>query len=96
MRDAKLTQIFEGTNQIQHLAISRHLAKGTRAAAGVAQKRQDTAPPPPPVTIQTAVAARRDATAWRRPVTRRRLHGRLRTPVRETTRKHPRASVTVW
>lgn len=29
MREAKVMQIFEGTNQIQRLVISRHLAKGT-------------------------------------------------------------------
>ncbi|MGW6457212.1 acyl-CoA dehydrogenase family protein [Streptomyces sp. NPDC055078] len=30
MREAKVTQIFEGTNQIQRLVISRHLARGVR------------------------------------------------------------------
>jgi alkylation response protein AidB-like acyl-CoA dehydrogenase len=28
MHEAKITQIFEGTNQIQRLVISRHLAAG--------------------------------------------------------------------
>jgi len=28
MRDAKLAQIFEGTNQIQRMVISRHLLDG--------------------------------------------------------------------
>ena len=28
MRDAKITQIYEGTNQIQKLVISRELLKG--------------------------------------------------------------------
>jgi alkylation response protein AidB-like acyl-CoA dehydrogenase len=28
MREAKVTQIFEGTNQIQRLVISRNLLKG--------------------------------------------------------------------
>ncbi len=28
MREAKVMQIFEGTNQIQRLVISRHLARG--------------------------------------------------------------------
>jgi alkylation response protein AidB-like acyl-CoA dehydrogenase len=27
MREAKVTQIFEGTNQIQRLVISRHLLR---------------------------------------------------------------------
>jgi acyl-CoA dehydrogenase len=27
MRDAKVTQIFEGTNQIQRLVIARHILK---------------------------------------------------------------------
>jgi len=27
MRDAKITQIYEGTNQIQRLVIARHLIK---------------------------------------------------------------------
>jgi hypothetical protein len=30
MREAKVMQIFEGTNQIQRLVISRHLAKASR------------------------------------------------------------------
>ena len=32
MREAKVLQIVEGTNQIQRLVIGRHLAKGVRAA----------------------------------------------------------------
>jgi len=28
MREAKVMQIFEGTNQIQRLVIARHLARG--------------------------------------------------------------------
>jgi len=28
MRDAKITQIYEGTNQVQRMVISRHLLKG--------------------------------------------------------------------
>jgi len=28
MRDAKITQIYEGTNQIQRLVMARHLLKG--------------------------------------------------------------------
>ncbi|WP_367916768.1 acyl-CoA dehydrogenase family protein [Leadbetterella sp. DM7] len=35
MREAKVMQIFEGTNQIQRLVISRHLAR-TRARTLVA------------------------------------------------------------
>ncbi len=31
MREAKVMQIFEGTNQIQRVVISRHLARGGRA-----------------------------------------------------------------
>jgi len=30
MRDAKITQIYEGTNQIQQLIIARHLIKEYR------------------------------------------------------------------
>ena len=30
MREAKVMQIFEGTNQIQRLVISRHLASGPK------------------------------------------------------------------
>jgi alkylation response protein AidB-like acyl-CoA dehydrogenase len=33
MREAKIMQIFEGTNQIQRMVISRHLAKGAGAGA---------------------------------------------------------------
>jgi alkylation response protein AidB-like acyl-CoA dehydrogenase len=28
MRDAKITQIYEGTNQIQRVVIARHILKG--------------------------------------------------------------------
>ncbi len=35
MRDAKVTQIYEGTNEIQRVVIARHLAGGAQ-------------PPPPP------------------------------------------------
>jgi alkylation response protein AidB-like acyl-CoA dehydrogenase len=28
MRDAKITQIYEGTNQIQRIVMARHLLKG--------------------------------------------------------------------
>ncbi|MDQ0287763.1 alkylation response protein AidB-like acyl-CoA dehydrogenase, partial [Desulfofundulus luciae] len=28
MRDAKITQIYEGTNQIQRLVIAKHLLRG--------------------------------------------------------------------
>jgi alkylation response protein AidB-like acyl-CoA dehydrogenase len=28
MREAKVMQIFEGTNQIQRMVIARHLARG--------------------------------------------------------------------
>jgi alkylation response protein AidB-like acyl-CoA dehydrogenase len=28
MRDAKITQIYEGTNQIQRVVMARHLLKG--------------------------------------------------------------------
>ena len=30
MRDAKITEIYEGTSEIQRLVISNHLAKGAR------------------------------------------------------------------
>ncbi len=35
MREAKVTQIFEGTNQIQRLVIARHLLKGLRVDPAV-------------------------------------------------------------
>lgn len=35
MREAKVMQIFEGTNQIQRVVISRDLAKGTRARLSI-------------------------------------------------------------
>ena len=28
MRDAKITQIYEGTNQVQRIVMARHLLKG--------------------------------------------------------------------
>ena len=34
MRDAKITQIYEGTNQIQRLVIARELLRENRAALG--------------------------------------------------------------
>jgi alkylation response protein AidB-like acyl-CoA dehydrogenase len=33
MRDAKITQIYEGTNQIQRLVIAREMLRETRASA---------------------------------------------------------------
>jgi alkylation response protein AidB-like acyl-CoA dehydrogenase len=38
MRDAKITQIYEGTNEIQRLVIAREMLKETRASllAGIA------------------------------------------------------------
>jgi alkylation response protein AidB-like acyl-CoA dehydrogenase len=33
MREAKVMQIFEGTNQIQRMVISRHLARAAAPAA---------------------------------------------------------------
>jgi alkylation response protein AidB-like acyl-CoA dehydrogenase len=33
MRDAKVTQIYEGTNEIQHIVIARHLAGAARRAS---------------------------------------------------------------
>jgi alkylation response protein AidB-like acyl-CoA dehydrogenase len=32
MRDAKITQIYEGTNQVQRIVIARQLLKGVQAA----------------------------------------------------------------
>jgi alkylation response protein AidB-like acyl-CoA dehydrogenase len=29
MRDAKITQIYEGTNQVQRIVLARELLKGT-------------------------------------------------------------------
>jgi hypothetical protein len=34
MREAKVMQIFEGTNQIQRMVIGKHLAKESAATAG--------------------------------------------------------------
>jgi alkylation response protein AidB-like acyl-CoA dehydrogenase len=39
MREAKVTQIFEGTNQIQRLVISRALAKGNRGTISTDTRR---------------------------------------------------------
>jgi alkylation response protein AidB-like acyl-CoA dehydrogenase len=33
MRDAKITQIYEGTNQIQRLVIAREMVREQRASA---------------------------------------------------------------
>jgi hypothetical protein len=33
MRDAKITQIYEGTNQVQRLVVARNLVKETNALA---------------------------------------------------------------
>jgi Acyl-CoA dehydrogenase, C-terminal domain len=33
MRDAKITQIYEGTNQVQRMVVARHLVKETAALA---------------------------------------------------------------
>jgi len=35
MREAKVMQIFEGTNQIQRMVISRELARGARPTTTV-------------------------------------------------------------
>jgi alkylation response protein AidB-like acyl-CoA dehydrogenase len=34
MRDAKITQIYEGTNQIQRVVIAREILRGIQASAG--------------------------------------------------------------
>jgi alkylation response protein AidB-like acyl-CoA dehydrogenase len=39
MREAKVMQIFEGTNQIQRLVISRELARGSAPVIRVADDR---------------------------------------------------------
>ncbi len=37
MREAKVMQIFEGTNQIQRMVIARSLAKGDAGRIGLAE-----------------------------------------------------------
>ena len=42
MRDAKITQIYEGTNQIQRLVIGRSLIKEAAAAQPRAEAADDS------------------------------------------------------
>jgi len=41
MRDAKITQIYEGANQIQRLVVARQILKSARRAAGSAEPRRE-------------------------------------------------------
>ena len=48
MRDAKITQIYEGTNQIQRVVMSRALLKYARCASSVVPRVLERRTPCPP------------------------------------------------
>ena len=90
MRDAKITQIYEGTNQIQRIVIARDLLKARHRAVRSRLRNLETRPAPSSIApgLRPPLRHRQPAqrprpnpdSAWSRP---RRL-------------AHPRARSTAW
>ena len=65
MRDAKITQIYEGTNQIQRLVIAREMLKENRGVP--ARRRRLTGAPPVVRARRAAHVAERSSSAGSSP-----------------------------